>query len=245
MLMNYASPLQTIIPGSPWKRRIITAIQITSMQVQSWVFIPFYVVANICRHWSLSFFTRSTCWGFTLRLKKKFQRTCHWFKCTDLYFKLCSPCWEPQWICASCWITLLLSLLSKWPLPGETSPFFFISTKKNYTLFLTKQTYPRHKSRQTSVLERARAFFLFCLFLVFFPPQKNIASHDFPRGCLKRDSIKGNRKLCISNTVQKFSEEIDEGGTHSCTKSLLLFRNKQWRLLDALFIPPFSLMAYS
>lgn len=202
-------------------------------------------MANICRHWSLSFFTRSTCWGFTLRLKKKFQRTCHWFKCTDLYFKLCSPCWEPQWICASCWITLLLSLLSKWLLPGETSPFFFISTKKNYTLFLTKQTYPRHKSRQTSVLERARAFFLFCLFLVFFPPQKNIASHDFPRGCLKRDSIKGNRKLCISNTVPKFSEEIDEGGTHSCTKSLLLFRNKQWRLLDALFIPPFSLMAYS
>lgn len=43
----------------------------------------------------------------------------------------------------------------------------------------------------------------------------------------------------------KISEEIDEGSTHSCTESLLLFRIKQWAILDALFIPPFSLMAYS
>lgn len=34
-------------------------------------------------------------------------------------------------------------------------------------------------------------------------------------------------------------------GARSCTKSLLLFRNKQWRLLGGLFISPYSLMAYS
>lgn len=35
--MNYAYLLQTIIPGSPWRRRTTTATPTTSMPVQSWV----------------------------------------------------------------------------------------------------------------------------------------------------------------------------------------------------------------
>lgn len=145
----------------------------------------------------------------------------------------------------SCWITLLLSLLSKWPPPLRYPPFFFflifasaLKRIKHYFFWLNK-CIPPQIQKDPSVGESYVFFFSF----LYFSPKH--CQSWFPPRLLKRDSIKGNRKLCISNTVPKISEEIDEGGTHSCTKSLLIFRNKQWRLLDALFIPPFSLMAYS
>lgn len=104
-----------------------------------------------------------------------------------------------SWFRASCWTTLLLSLLSKWPLPGVTS-FFSISTKKNYTLFLTKQIYHTQIQKDLN-MERAKVLFR------YFPPPK----HDFPWGCWKKDSIKGKQETMHFKYSAKISEEIDEG----------------------------------
>lgn len=131
----------------------------------------------------------------------------------------------------SCWTTVL-SLLPKWPLPGDT-PFFPSTLKKNCTLFLTKQMYPA-----TNPERPHKVFFV----VVFFP--KTLPVMISPEAAEKGFHQREQETMHFKYSA-KISEEIDEGGTHSCTKSLLLFRNKQWRLLDALFIPAFALMAYS
>lgn len=145
--MNYASPLQTIIPGSPWKRRTTTATLITSMPVQLWVFFIHYGsrVWLICYLWSPpphSFFSiKSTCCGWILL----WEKSSDWSKPIDLFFLtlfsmlrtsvgfLCLaelPCY---FYCFQngCSLEIPIFLF-----------LFFIHTKKNYAFFLTKQRYP-------------------------------------------------------------------------------------------------------
>lgn len=213
--MNYASPLQTIIPGSPWKRRTTTATLITSMPVQLWVFFIHYGsrVWLICFLWSppTPFFSiKSTCCGWILL----WEKSSDWSKPIDLFFLLCSPCWEPQWV--SC---VLLNCLATFTAFKMAAPwrylsfffFFFIHTKKNYAFFLTKQRYPIQIQKDLTTGEGYGYMF----FLNISPPKH--CQSWFPPRLLKRDSIKGKQETMHFKYSAKISEEIDEGGA-GCTQ---------------------------
>lgn len=69
VLMNYASLLQMIIPGSPWKQKITTATPITSMPAQSWVLFIHYgsiswLIAYLLSLKPFFFLYQNTCWGW-------------------------------------------------------------------------------------------------------------------------------------------------------------------------------------
>lgn len=162
--MNYASPLQTIIPGSPWKRRTTTATLITSMPVQLWVFFIHYGsrVWLICFLWSppTPFFSiKSTCCGWILL----WEKSSDWAKPIDLFFYFVLHAENLSGFLVSCWIALLLLLLSKWLLPGDTYlsfSFFSFTLKRIMHFFWLSKGIP-YKSRKIWLLERAMVICFF------------------------------------------------------------------------------------
>lgn len=162
--MNYASPLQTIIPGSPWKRRTTTATLITSMPVQLWVFFIHYGsrVWLICFLWSpptpFLVSRAPVVVGFYSERKVVIDPSPLIF---FLNFVLHAE--SLSGFLVSCWIALQLLLLSKWLLPGDTHlsfSFFSFTLKRIMHFFWLSKGIP-YKSRKIWLLERAMVIYFF------------------------------------------------------------------------------------
>lgn len=114
-LLNYSYPLQTIIPGSPWRRRTTTATPTTSTPVRSWVLFVRFSAALLESVASEApfFFLKRECFYHTLSpsFTQLFIDSGAAIFISPSFFKLrCS------W-----WITRLLPPLSKWPPPPPSA----------------------------------------------------------------------------------------------------------------------------
>lgn len=94
-LMNYAYLLQTIIPGSPWRRRTTSATQTTSMPVRSWVLFVGFSAALLISAASEAYFFLTGSTFITLEAEVS-----HNFSLIRaqpslfLFFLLCSSHWR-------------------------------------------------------------------------------------------------------------------------------------------------------
>lgn len=156
------------------------------------------------------FSIKSTCCGWILL----WEKSSDWSKPIDLFFNFVLHAENLSGFLVSCWIALLLLLLSKWLLPGDTYlsfSFFSFTLKRIMHFFWLSKGIP-YKSRKIWLLERAMVI---CFFLNISPPKH--CQSWFPPRLLKRDSIKGKQETMHFKYSAKISEEIDEGGA-GCTQ---------------------------
>lgn len=124
----------------------------------------------------------------------------HW----SFFKKLCSPCWEPQWIRCVLLNHIAAFTAFKMAAPWRYPPFFFIRAKKNYTFFFTKQMYPTTNPQRSQCWRGLRVFFF-----VFFP--KTLLVMISPEAAEKGFHQREQETMHFKYSA-KISEEIDEGG---------------------------------